>query len=104
MNFKLRHYLNKSAMPNKATGLEEVGAQLDLANVRLRARLGDDLWVQLHKWTRSCLVTSQLFYETLDRVDAAREVERERKGTAGDAPEIDFSPLVLCLFRAMEIE
>src|ERR1700755_462573 len=88
----------------KNKDLDNVDAQLTSATSALKTRLGYDLWEQLHKWSRSCLVTSQLFYETLDRIDSARQRERESKGDAGAAPEIDFSPVVLCLFKAIEIE
>lgn len=88
----------------KSDKLSDVGIPLTLATTALQNRLGEELWNQLHKWSRSCLVTSQLFYETLDRVDEARQRERDNKGDTGEAPEIDFSPVVLCLFKALEIE
>jgi hypothetical protein len=91
--------------PTAAAG--PAAARLEKAAAALQLRLGKDLWARLHEWTKSCLVTSQLFQELLEEVDAARERERERTGEPPGrqpAPLVDFSPVVLCLFKALEIE
>ena len=73
----------------------------------LQRRLGAALWNRLDKRTRSCLVTSQIFHEMLEEVAAERDKELDRTGKQVgqiEAPEIDFSPVILCLFKAIEIE
>jgi hypothetical protein len=81
--------------------------QLARAASALQARLGNDLWAPLDVRTKSCLVTSQFFHEMLQDVWSEREQEMERAGKRPgemEAPLVDFSPVVLCLFKALEIE
>lgn len=91
-----------SALNNQSS--DDIEAALAKAEANLRTKLGESRWSSLHSWTRSSLVTSELFYSTLERIDATREAAREAKGSAGEAPEIDFSPVVLGLYKAIEIE
>ncbi len=80
---------------------------LSKAASALQGRLGHDLWTRLDKRTRSCLVTSQVFHEMLEEVAAERDKVLELTGKQlgqTEAPEIDFSPVILCLFKAVEIE
>jgi TIR domain len=77
------------------------------AAAALQVGLGKDLWGRLDVRTKSCLVTSQLFHELLQEVWTDREKELERTGKRTgemEAPLVDFSPVVLCLFKALEIE
>lgn len=87
------------------------GAQVDRrlaqASAILRTRLGPAQWERLHPWSRSALVTSQLLYEILEAVDAPLQIERDLNlvaKTRTTAPEVDFSPVVLGMFKAIEIE
>jgi nucleoside phosphorylase len=73
---------------------------------RLDKRLGAPIWSLLDEWTRSCLVTSELLNDTLVLVHDAR-LAREQidgVGAAGAAPLVDFSPVILEVFKAFEIQ
>jgi hypothetical protein len=95
------------AQIRQADSREPEGRPIDAlgeAEAVLRKRIPDDRWQGLHKWTRSCLVTSQLFSQLLEEVDRPRQELLKKHGDAGSAPEVDFSPVVLSLFKAVEIE
>jgi hypothetical protein len=101
----LRQESNQPLLPGRHGS--PAGAYLASAAVVLQARLGKDLWARLDVHTKSCLVTSQIFHEMLEEVWTQREKDYERTGKrTGEipAPMIDFSPVVLCVFKALEIE
>ena len=70
----------------------------------LTGKIDYSAWNSLHKWTRSSLATAEILYHILEPIQEKRTKDRDESGDAGPAPEIDFSPIILSLAKAIEIE
>jgi len=89
-------------MNNKILKEKSLEIRLKEAEDSIKKKLGTELWKRLHVRARSSLVTSEVFLEISYDINDIRE-KRDIAGK-GSAPEIDFSPAIISVFKAIEIE